>query len=469
VSTRKSAQDVSAESTHRPTVSADGALPTAVATEPNVSGPNWLTAFPIAAMTTLYLLCTSRWGSYVTVPGAPFYIGDIALGLAVMQTAYSLTQRRESPLRALSQSPMLVLLVLVLLAYAAVRLLLGPPLSLVALRDAAPYAYAVVAALAFLLPARGQRFWRTAIYATFVIHALWALVPRRLPGYPWDLPILGTDARIFIIRPDIDATVLGLGAAFALRELITRRRSIGRVNRAALVLLAALSFVGMVSISTRAGLLAGLSAMAVVTLAALPFRRRISRPLVPGSWRRVTLAVVGSALVLAVLALTPAGSRLVEGFGSGAATGTISARQEVWTRIGDYVLRSPERTSVGVGFGRDFIIESGSAAALEGEYQNVRSPHNYVVGTLARLGVAGALLVTGIIVIGWWMAWRCLRGRPDPATTLAAIVAVSIPVVSLLGVVLEAPFGAIPYFWALGQLAAGAGGARHGPGNGGAR
>ena len=47
-----------------------------------------------------------------------------------------------------------------------------------------------------------------------------------------------------------------------------------------------------------------------------------------------------------------------------------------------------------------------------------------------------------------------VRGlRAPTASVLAALLAISLPLVSMLGVVLESPFGAIPYFWALGQLA----------------
>ena len=76
--------------------------------------------------------------------------------------------------------------------------------------------------------------------------------------------------------------------------------------------------------------------------------------------------------------------------GSSQAAGTVSVRQQVWADVISYVYRSPIRSAVGVGFGRDFIFESGTRDALEGGvYTNVRSPHNYIVGTLARLGVAG--------------------------------------------------------------------------------
>ena len=413
----------------------------------------WLTAYPVTALVSLYLLGTGRWGSYVSIPGAPVYVGDIGVVLAALQVGLAIAAHRVS-VRPLARSPLILLMALTLVGYAAVRLSLDFEPSLLALRDAAPYGYAVVALLAFLLPVRSPGAWRRLVYLAVALHLIWSVLLRRLPGYPWDLPVLGTDAQIFVIRPDFDATVLGVGAAFALHDLLARHGTIRRTERVALITFIVASSLGMLSISTRAGLLAGLGAMAAACLAhwwhpGLGLRRAS----LLRSRRFLVIALVGSAVAF-LMAVTPAGGRLLDGFENGSAAGTVSARQDVWSRVTTYAFVRPESAAIGVGFGRDFIAESGSAAALEGTYQNVRSPHNYIVGTLARLGVAGALMVSIIIGLGWWLAGSVLRRDPDPASVLAALLAISLPIVSLLGVVLESPFGAIPYFWALGQLAA---------------
>ena len=108
--------------------------------------------------------------------------------------------------------------------------------------------------------------------------------------------------------------------------------------------------------------------------------------------------------MIAGLALSPTGAGELDGFRGG---DTQLSRHHRHTaggrgRVGAFVFRSPERTAIGVGFGRNFIEESGSRNVLEGDtYTNVRSPHNYVIGTLARLGVFGALLVFTVIILGW--------------------------------------------------------------------
>lgn len=414
---------------------------------------------PFLAVLTLYLLATGRWGSYVGVPGAPVYIGDIGVALAGVQVLAGLATRRIPP-PSLRRTPLIMLLLLTLVVYAVVRFAVDLDPSLVALRDVAPYVYAAAAVLSFLLPAGGERPWRFAIYTALVLHLGWLVGLRRLPGFPWDLPTLGTDALVFSPRPDFDAAVLGLGAAFALRDLMGGRLALGW-RAGALGMFLAVSVAGMLTMETRAGLLSGLLAMATVVMARLlPYRRKRStgaetRLATRTKSLRVATAVAVVAICSVGIAATPAGARLVQGFtGSGEAGGTASARQQVWSQVGRFVLYEPERTAVGVGFGRDFLAESGASLALEGVYQKVRSPHNYVIGTLARLGVAGALLAMVVIGLGWLLAVSALRRPGAPMTALAALVAISLPVIGLLGVVLESPFGAIPYFWALGQLAA---------------
>jgi hypothetical protein len=412
----------------------------------------WTLAAPLIPMLALYLLATGRWGSYVSLPGLVVYVGDIVVGLAALQAVLALALGRAS-LRGLRRAPVCLLLSGAFVVYAAIRFVVQAEVSLLALRDLAPYGYAVVAVLTFLLPVRPRPAWRLATYAVLLFHLGWVVLVPRLSGYPWTLPVLGTDAQVFSARPDFDAAVLGISAALAVHDLLSRGRAGSRLTAVALLLFAGASVAGMLSLSTRAGLLAGMAVVGVAVVTGFRFHRLGSL------WTAHRAAVITVSAVCGVvavigIAVSPAGARLGESFSGGAASGTVSARQTVWSQISRYVLAEPERAAVGVGFGRDFIAESGTTAALEGGvYSNVRSPHNYVLGTGARLGVGGALLAVMIMVAAGWAGFRSLRGDPDTLTALAAFVVIGIPVVALLGVVLESPFGAIPYFWAIGQLA----------------
>jgi O-antigen ligase len=84
----------------------------------------------------------------------------------------------------------------------------------------------------------------------------------------------------------------------------------------------------------------------------------------------------------------------------------------------------------------------------------VRSPHNYLLNTWARLGLVGVGLVLGLMIAALRVARLVARHAPRVRDddVLAMLLVASIPVVAFVGVVLESPFGALPYFWALGHL-----------------
>jgi hypothetical protein len=284
------------------------------------------------------------------------------------------------------------------------------------------------------------------------VHVLWVEAAGYLPGWPQDWPLLGGSA-IFTSRPDFDTAVVGVAVALALHQLLHRRtRNPGVL--AALGLFLTANGYALLSSPTRAGLLAGLLASGVVVLGWL-LRRTVSPRRLSGRLRAAVLLVL-LALFVGLLALTPPGQRLaqsVSGQQSNAA-GTINARELAWRAVDRYVLADAPRTAIGVGFGPDFLTDSGGTYLLEGDvYKDVRSPHNYLIGAFARLGLAGMLLAALLMAGAGLAAVRTLAGPVGTTTALAALLVLALPVTALLGVVLESPFGAIPYFWAVGQLA----------------
>ena len=362
--------------------------------------PPWaklLLSAPVSLLLALFMLGTSRWGSYLGVPGVPFYVGDIVLVLAVVQVALAL-KRRQTSLASLTEAPLVVLLSLALVAYAGIRFVLDMDGSLVALRDAAPYAYGVIALLAFLLPVVREAPWRPVIYAVLTFHTLWAVVLPRLPGFPWSLPVLGSDATLLVTRPDFDTAVMGVAAAYGLHDLLRRGRRPQREDAPLLVFIG-LNAIGATMTSTRAGLLSGLLAVGAVVYA---WRR--SRPISdhdrpgptsladrvkgPLAWTAVAVVLLGTFIVL-----TPTGSRIVDSFtdDSAQSRGTVAVRAEVWDEVVDFVTRSPERTAIGVGFGRNFIEESGARNALEGRHVQERAVPAQLPGRHSRQARRGRL------------------------------------------------------------------------------
>ena len=120
-----------------------------------------------------------------------------------------------------------------------------------------------------------------------------------------------------------------------------------------------------------------------------------------------------------------------------------------------YTLDDPVRTAVGVGFGPDFLQLSNADLPIA-RGMGVRSPHNYLITTFARLGFVGLTVVVALLASLLTIAVRTVhRGPPDELTSLCVLLMVSLLIVSLLGVILESPFGAAPFFWAAGILLAG--------------
>lgn len=412
----------------------------------------------------LYLLATGRWGSHVSLPGVPVFVSDVFVAAAAVQTARALRchgTRLDDLRRAARTADLALLLVGSFLGWVLLRALLGAgsfidePLP--TLRDLAPYAYAGVALLAYLLPsaADGPRL-RRLVYSALTVHLVWALGAPLLPGWPGGWPTLG-ELAIFTTRPDYDSAVFGVAVALALHDLLAP----GRVMRSQRTVLLVLTVVGngyaLVDSPTRAGLLAGLVCVGAVLAAWVMNARRVAATQQPRRRvRNTVLVVAAAAALLGTIWVSPPGQRLVDSVSGGqtSAAGTLEARRYTWSGVTRYVLSDARRTAVGVGFGPDFITDSGTSFALEGtEYKDVRSPHNYLIGTLARLGVAGALLAAGVLLSAAALALGSLTGRPGTVTILAALVVLALPVTALLGVILESPFGAIPYFWAVGHLA----------------
>ena len=437
-----------------------------VASTQNRKGLPGPVGWPIIFIAVLYLFASSRWGSYVRLPGLPFYIGDLFVAAAAAQTVV-LARRAgtswQDVREAVARAPLALLVTLALLALVVTRALVGAEDviadPLVGLRDLAPYAYAIVVVLAFVLPTSDDPARRRAIYTAFSAHLTWILVLPHFAGFPWDLT-LGNTA-VFEARPDFDSAVLGIAAALALADLLHGFRGRALWRNVSLALFTLANLYALTTLLTRAGLIAGVVALTAVGLAW--GLRGIAWRAVLG-WRGVLL-LAALVCLAGVALLSPPGQRLLDSFGGDDATssGTLQARRITWSGVTEYVLSDARRTAVGVGFGPDFLTDSGTTDALEGDdYVNVRSPHNYVIGTLARLGMAGALLTGLLIVLAAALGVRALVRPVGAVSTVAALTVLCLPVTAMLGVVLESPFGSIPYFWAIGHLARSRLSERHG-------
>jgi O-antigen ligase len=422
-----------------------------------VRGSTYLPKVVVGATAVAFLVFGSRWGSHLG--SSPLFLTDVLLAVGIGQYAiWRLTSPTQPQVGMRPRSVLLMALVV----WSTVRWLAGGQFDVVALRDAAPYLYAIVGVVAggsVARLARGQRD-RTARLLTWALglHVAWTALATVAPAAVANLPVVSAEQglRVFSIRSDHDMALNGVFAGWLVVIVMSRERR-------GLALLAFLGTWGVIlSDASRAGLI---SASVTTVLAFLSTRAARQE----GHSRQVEVLVLAPVLVLIaalVLPQTIVGNRLAGTFNEAqtsqgqSAASTTEARQNAWSAVWDYVRKDDQRLMVGVGFGPDFLTDSGATLALVGTQEAgeavPRSPHNYWLGTLARLGILGLGLVGAIALVGLRRSWKQLR-RPATAEPLGTLVALIIPAsipIATLGVTLESPFGAVLFFWAAGVLGA---------------
>lgn len=402
------------------------------------------------------LLFGTRWISYLG--HEPFFLTDALLLAAAVGVILAGWPHGSAWARGLS--PWLILAT----TWALVRFATGPDHSMSALRDYAPFLYIGVgliagSATAFIGAVGIFRTGRILEYAVYG-HGLWNALSAVFPTLPEALPLISRDQQlwVFTIRSDIDSAVSGIAAALCVRIVVFGRGWRPPLAAAGLVVFASAIFLN----GSRAGLLGASALVALVLL------RSITAADVPRSRVLFVLGALPYVATLAVaqIAATGIGDRILGTFGmasserSMGAAGTAQARMKAWEAIVSWFLSTNERIHLGAGFGINFMSASGADYKLVGTRevgQTIpRSPHNFWLTLLARLGLWYALLIALIIIVsiclGGWMWWRCSH------STLLLIVfgiSLTVPITSSLGVVLESPFGAVPFWWAVGVILGG--------------
>lgn len=405
-----------------------------------------------------WLAATGRWGSYLHL--GPIFITDMVLITVwftyIMRSlsCRSIMRSRPRPshqrLVVLTSCRLLLVLIAVLLAWSIVRLVGGGRFSPNAIRDAAPYLYASLAFFAFRVTDAFRAFGLNWLRRGLIFHILWvaAVVVHVAPSGGIDI---GTGVPLFTLRTDFDSMISGVAFLYffycALTKVDTRLNAI----------LAGLSGFCVLALISRSGLVAtGFAAILLIVGLRSHFERR--------SHRRIAFVGVVVGLVLPFLisatALSPALTRLL-GTGSSAPTslyaagaaGTTRAREVAWTLVISYT-NDKHYEVTGVGFGPDFLQDSGAAPILEGtEYVGARAPHNFLINSYARLGYLGLGLVALILVSAVRLAMRALRGQHiGELEVILALFVFAIPAAALVGVILESPFGAVPFYSALAFL-----------------
>lgn len=397
-----------------------------------------------------FMIAFGRWGSYLGIPSRQMYLADLLL---VVSTAWILVRFRHL-IGSAARHWGLLAPVLALTGWALLRFIAGP-FSADALRDIAPYGYLSLGVLAAITVTRSA-LRRTAqiLFLALVLHLVWVTASALVGSSLVDrTPLLGGVVHVLELRPDFDGAMLAVLAGTALYAALSAPWAVERRKVLALAVLAIWSTVVVLLLANRAALLALLVAYLVTSVLLAP---RLAQVWV--RWRGQVVAVGAVAAIMLVVAVpqTPIYARLT-GSGSfvqGTASGTTAAREAAWGSVLRYVNQSPQRVAIGVGMGPDFLKASGAWVHYQWVGRKiVRQPHNFVLNTYARLGIVGVLLLGWLVVALSRTSWRLLRSpRHQPVDLTWVLIWTTLLVTSLVGVILEAPFGAIPFGWAAGRV-----------------
>lgn len=396
-----------------------------------------------------------RGGAYIGVP--PLFVSEICLALGIFSFVFS------SPFRHIQRIPV-VWLLLTYIALGAVRTLpyVGQ-YGIVALRDAVIWGYAVFAVIVsgcLLRTGWIEKAVRSygSIVPWFIAWVPVAYVLEKNAIVP-KFPLSGQ--RLLDYKPGDMLVHLAGTAGFILAGLYAARRH--HRNRRAwlqewpLWLVWMLGF-ALTATRNRGGMLAAVLALLTV-LVLKPTER----------WGRILLigVVLLSVSLMFNASLGQMGGRevsftqLKENIESiysddteGALSGTREWRLEWWSRIIDYTFNGPYFWT-GRGFGMTLFTDISPG----GEDADLRSPHNYHMTVLARMGVPGfALWVTLNVIFVFTLLTRYFKARALGREFWARLNVwllmywVAFVINASFDVYLEGPQGAI-WFWSLFGMA----------------
>lgn len=402
------------------------------------------------------MLAGTKWGSYAGASG--LYLTDVLLACGTVHHILTTTASQQPALRGFTR-PTPGALYWFLFGYVVLRLVVSVGnFGAEWVRDAAPYVYIGIGIVGASSLARSTEATRAltmkVVWGALIFHLTWTAVAAGLgvdtSGFP---RFPGAEVSIGTVRPDIDCAVIGVTTALLIRNVLFRRMVKSSLFGLAMCVLA------VSGLDTRGGYLA-IAASVILGLAATYAVLRESKTMM-----RPALGMVAGALVLGAVIFLPStvvGQRLIATVDSSSASsveaksavGTAAARNEAWNKVLYWTAETSTRQTIGAGPGPNFIVESGSAAVLQGtQYANVRSPHNWFVGLYARFGIVGFVLVTAVLLAtAFRIATNIRRIGNNELLFTCAVLAVSILPIAAVGVVLESPFGAVPFWWSVGIL-----------------
>jgi hypothetical protein len=371
---------------------------------------------------------TGRWGAWIGIPSVNFFVIDFIIFLSLVSSITSLIR------------PSHLLLAFYLSCYVALNLFMssGYPVA-TRLRDLAPFIYLIIFILLrpLILEIDETRMLSWLRGAT-VFSLFWNLGRSLEILNEFSLsPFTGVP--VFSQRPDQFGFVAAIGIiSWGLKECRSQKTKLSRN-------IIMISFLVEVALMPgRAGAIASLLGLAYVVI--LPGLknlevRRFGKKVIVGIFFVLLAGGLASNILPENSSLKRSGIVASEGVSQIGAEGTARARLRAQVLLLNWVDEN-NLEFFGAGAGREMLLESNAYKWLSGA-TDVRQPHNWWVSLFSRFGLFGALL--------WVFATLCFI-RPTKeikAMNLRVFVLISILISATFGVILESPFGLIPFYFFL--------------------
>jgi hypothetical protein len=370
--------------------------------------------------------------AYLHVPGTPVFVGEIVLGIGVVEVL-----QVRSPWRHLLATAPVLKVLAVFMGLCSVRLALDLPVYKIdAVRDSSIWYYGFFAFLVAAAAVREPTFvprllrWYRLVLPWYFLWAPFAVVLAQVDAFA-GISVPGTSTPVNSFRFNDIAVHLGLGLGFlflGVDRLVEGRQRRGR--DALLSVVGALALLVAAS-QTRGGFLAALGTLGVA-FAYLPAgrRRRLVFSVTAGLLAVITLVwaldlrIPGERRDVSLQQLTANVASIAGSQESEELSGTVEWREGFWQQVLNDLLSS-QAWLTGLGFGpilpERYEVDVGNTNN-DTSTAPLRSVHNSHLTILARTGFPGFGL--------WLLLWltfgvqlfRWVRRRPggvrDPSAAL---------------------------------------------------
>lgn len=422
----------------------------------------WLTLWRYYKVPVVTVAVLGVWAGYVwfnrdfadlhlSLGPLPVYVGELLLLMSLPWAASRVEWRR------VQRTPFFIMLA-AWMAFCAVRLIAGGlDYGIDALRDSAIWYYGLFSLVGYVLwRAVSPEVWTR--YFTVVFIALIVVTTGSLVSEALGLTLQTAP------REDVLAASLIAAANFFLLAQRSAGHSVLRLllSSMALALLVPLEvrsatigvfiLLGIFALQRRWSTLLSMIGIPVVVFILLA----VANVPLPGRVGSTAGEFLDRQLSVVPLLLDGRVASNDVSLPSDSTTGTAVWRYTWWSALIQDTLSTPEQTLVGVGFGADITWPLGMDQS--NTERPLRSPHNIAVNLFARTGVIGVVL--WVVMLGVWLysvlrgidrALRAGKTAESDRLLWMCTYAVTILVVALLGVVLESPLAAIPFFLLLGM------------------